>query len=160
MGFPGLLSQALQRKVSEMKRIRLAQAAAIMASLSMAGCASILSDSKPQVSLHSIPQTTSFTITDSAGQVVQAGNTPSQVVLETSKGYFQRETYTVTFHREGHQDDVHVLRPTVSGWYWGNILLGGLIGMLIVDPLTGAMYTLPDDVTGRPTPLAPQDTAA
>jgi len=32
----------------------------------------------------------------------------------------------------------------MSGWYWGNILIGGLIGMLVVDPLTGAMYKLPD----------------
>jgi len=33
--------------------------------------------------------------------------------------------------------------PSISGWYWGNILFGGLIGMLIVDPITGAMYKLP-----------------
>jgi hypothetical protein len=30
----------------------------------------------------------------------------------------------------------------VSGWYFGNLLFGGVIGMLIVDPLTGAMYNL------------------
>ena len=30
----------------------------------------------------------------------------------------------------------------VEGWYWGNILFGGLIGMIIVDPATGAMYKL------------------
>ena len=30
-----------------------------------------------------------------------------------------------------------------NGWYiGGNILLGGLIGWLIVDPATGAMWTL------------------
>jgi len=33
----------------------------------------------------------------------------------------------------------------VNGWYFGNILLGGLIGMLIVDPATGAMYRLDSD---------------
>lgn len=31
----------------------------------------------------------------------------------------------------------------MDGWYWGNILFGGLIGMLAVDPATGAMYKLP-----------------
>ncbi len=30
----------------------------------------------------------------------------------------------------------------VDGWYWGNIVFGGLIGWLIVDPATGAMYKL------------------
>jgi hypothetical protein len=34
------------------------------------------------------------------------------------------------------------LDSTLSGWYFGNILIGGLIGLLIVDPLTGAMYDL------------------
>ncbi len=30
----------------------------------------------------------------------------------------------------------------VNGWYFGNILLGGVLGMLIIDPATGAMYKL------------------
>lgn len=33
----------------------------------------------------------------------------------------------------------------MDGWYFGNILFGGLIGFLIVDPATGAMYTLKPD---------------
>jgi hypothetical protein len=33
----------------------------------------------------------------------------------------------------------------INGWYFGNILFGGLIGMLAVDPSTGAMYTLKPD---------------
>ena len=33
-------------------------------------------------------------------------------------------------------------------------MLGGAIGMLIVDPLTGAMYTLPEDVVGTLKPIA------
>ena len=33
----------------------------------------------------------------------------------------------------------------VSGWYaGGNLFFGGLIGYLIVDPMTGAMWTLKD----------------
>jgi len=35
----------------------------------------------------------------------------------------------------------------LNGWYIGNLLFGGLIGLLIVDPLTGAMWTLdPKDI--------------
>ncbi|HEY5968354.1 MAG TPA: hypothetical protein VIU35_10260, partial [Chitinophagaceae bacterium] len=30
----------------------------------------------------------------------------------------------------------------LNGWYFGNLLIGGLIGLLIVDPATGAMYRL------------------
>jgi hypothetical protein len=44
------------------------------------------------------------------------------------------------------------LDSAVSGWYWGNFAFGGLLGMLVVDPLTGAMYNLtPEKIE---TPLA------
>jgi hypothetical protein len=32
----------------------------------------------------------------------------------------------------------------IDGWYFANIVFGGLIGMVIVDPATGAMFKLPD----------------
>ncbi|MFG0400611.1 hypothetical protein ACF8D8_17535, partial [Pseudomonas sp. zjy_11] len=48
------------------------------------------------------------------------------------------------FKKDGYPDKTIELDSSLSGWYWGNILLGGLIGMLIVDPLTGAMYKLPE----------------
>ncbi|MCX4027392.1 hypothetical protein H0A36_10465 [Endozoicomonas sp. SM1973] len=37
-----------------------------------------------------------------------------------------------------------MITSTLDGWYFGNLFLGGLIGMLIVDPLTGAMFKLQD----------------
>ena len=40
----------------------------------------------------------------------------------------------------------------MNGWYIGNILFGGLIGFLIVDPLTGAM--LPPTARNRHRRLA------
>lgn len=36
-----------------------------------------------------------------------------------------------------------------SGWYVGNVVFGGLIGLLIVDPATGAMWGI-----SRPTRAA------
>ncbi len=39
------------------------------------------------------------------------------------------------------------IKAGVDGWYIGNIIFGGLIGWLIVGPLTGAMYALPESVT-------------
>lgn len=38
----------------------------------------------------------------------------------------------------------------LNGWYFGNILIGRVIGMLIIDPATDAMWkleTLPINVT-------------
>ena len=42
------------------------------------------------------------------------------------------------------------LDSSVSGWYFGNLLFGGLIGMLIVDPLTGAMFNLTPEKIEQP----------
>ena len=32
----------------------------------------------------------------------------------------------------------------MKGWYWATPIFGGLIGILIVDPATGAMWPLPE----------------
>ncbi len=41
------------------------------------------------------------------------------------------------------------LTPKMSGWYWGNLLFGGLIGMLAVDPATGAMWNIAPEKIDR-----------
>ncbi|MEB0149931.1 hypothetical protein [Pseudomonas sp. CCC2.2] len=128
-------------------------AAAIGATL-ISGCASIVSESKPKVGIYSMPTGAKYDVLNSSGQVVASGVTPGGAILKSSRGYFKSESYSVAFRKEGHADTVTPLKSSVNGWYWGNIAFGGLIGMLIVDPLTGAMYTLPDDVTGSLPSLA------
>ena len=48
--------------------------------------------------------------------------------------------------KDGYGEFVYELTPSLNGWYIGNLLFGGLIGFLIVDPLTGAMYRFDDYV--------------
>jgi len=109
-----------------------------------AGCSSIVSKSDYAVAISSSPDGASFSITNRAGQKVQSGITPSTVTLKSSSGYFKGESYTVELTKEGYTDRTYTLSSSVDGWYWGNILIGGLIGMLIVDPATGSMYNLPE----------------
>jgi len=66
--------------------------------------------------------------------------------FDWTAGYFKGESYTITFRKDGYTDKIFALRSSVDGWYFGNILFGGIIGMLIVDPATGAMYNLPGQV--------------
>lgn len=148
-----------------MKMGKVAGATVFAAMIALGGCASIVSDSKPKVGLYSLPTNANYVIKDSNGGVVLKGVTPGAAILETSRGYFKSQSYTVTFQKDGYTETTVPLKSTVSGWYWGNLLIGGLIGMLIVDPLTGAMYTLPDDATGKlnavmlPLALQPQASA-
>ena len=76
---------------------------------------------------------------------VYEGLSPSIVKLDASSGFFSKASYLVKFEKEGYQLKTCQITSKIDGWYFGNILLGGLIGMLIVDPATGAMYKLDTD---------------
>ena len=55
--------------------------------------------------------------------------------------------------KDGFADASQQVDSQVSGWYVANIMLGGLLGMLIIDPASGGMYSFPDAVKGT---LAPK----
>lgn len=124
-----------------------------------AGCASIVSDSDYPVSVASYPAGAKFEVRNEKGFVVSNGVTPGQIMLKAGAGYFDGETYTITYLKEGHAGQTMVLDSELDGWYWGNILFGGFIGMLIVDPASGAMYKLPSHVSASLAPV-PQPVAA
>ncbi|EJM09483.1 hypothetical protein PMI22_06085 [Pseudomonas sp. GM21] len=127
--------------------------AAFAAILSLHGCASIVGETEYPVAVMSAPEGASFEIRNRSGQIVHTGNAPSTVTLKSGKGYFSGQTYTLLFKKEGYSDKTVTLDSDISGWYWGNFLIGGLIGLLIVDPVTGAMYKLPESISadmGKP----------
>ncbi|ENV11439.1 hypothetical protein F966_00222 [Acinetobacter higginsii] len=62
--------------------------------------------------------------------------------LNRGAGFFVPERYTVIFEKEGYEKKEIKVTPSMNGWYIGNILFGGIIGLLIIDPATGAMYSL------------------
>ena len=119
----------------------------IATSLSMTGCASIISGSTQTLTFKSVPDEATISITNKAGEKVHTGITPATVSLKRGTGYFKPAAYDVTFKKDGYQTKTVKVTGTVNGWYIANIIFGGLIGLLIVDPATGAMYTLnPSDV--------------
>lgn len=109
------------------------------------GCASIVSTNLRQVALTSNPAGAAVTITDEKGLDIFNGTTPTTVTLKTGESYFHGKSYTVLFKKSGFEDKTVIISNQINGWYWGNILLGGVIGMLIVDPITGNMFTLSTD---------------
>ena len=76
--------------------------------------------------------------------------TPFVAQLNTKYGYFKGQTYRLVFELPGHANAEVKLDSSLSGWYFGNIIFGGLLGMLIVDPLTGAMYNLTPEKIEQP----------
>jgi hypothetical protein len=119
-------------------------------SLSLAalcGCASIVSDSSYRVAVTSQPQGANFVITSKEGITVHAGKTPATVTLDAGSGYFNPAGYRVDFRKAGFDRQVAFLDSGIDGWYFGNFLFGGLMGFLLIDPATGAMWRLPANVS-------------
>ena len=110
--------------------------------LFLAACASIVSDSKGPVTISSNPSAAEITIADQSGVEIYRGTTPTTITLDASAGYFDGQEYTITFAKDGYEPTTVNVDSTINGWYIGNIVFGGFIGWLIVDPLTGAMWAL------------------
>lgn len=121
---------------------------AVLLAVLVAGCASIVSKSNYPVAISSSPNGATISITDSSGREVHQGTTPTTVNLRTKRGYFKAERYTIRAELEGHGPGASSIHAKVDLWYLlGNLLFGGLIGYLIVDPLTGAMWKYEDRVS-------------
>jgi len=78
------------------------------------------------------------------GELVAEGTTPFEVDIESSPGHFVPSKYEFQFKGEGFSPTTVYREGYVSGSYWINLifLYTAPIGMLFVDPWTGAMYEI------------------
>ena len=117
-----------------------------ISAFALSACATIIGSTTQPVSFKSTPEGAALTITNRAGEKIHAGATPATVTLNRGAGYFKAESYTVRYEKDGYSPKEFMVSGNVNGWYFGNIIFGGLVlGMLIVDPLSGAMFTLDTD---------------
>lgn len=106
--------------------------------LLFSSCATIVSGSKQKVKFSSNPSTASVFIDQ-----VEVGKTPFEVKLE------RKSEHSVMIKLDGYQTYETKLTKQFNAWYLGNIVFGGLIG-LIIDPITGAIYNLtPSEVNSQ-----------
>lgn len=132
-----------------MKKLLLLNSLIVLALLLCSGCASIVDGGRPKVTINSNPPGANITVMDADGSTVVTTNTPARVKLVRGKGYFQGERYTVKFDMPGYYPSEAHIKPQLNPWYFGNILFGGAIGLFIVDPLTGAMWSPHPKTIGR-----------
>ena len=115
----------------------------------LSGCASIVSTSTYPVHINSIPSGANVTVTKRNGDFIQHAVTPTVVTLKSSRAPFVPAGYRLSFSKDGYQDTTVNLNARLDPWYLGNILFGGLVGLLVIDPLTGAMWELEEDISPR-----------
>lgn len=110
----------------------------LVLTLLLSSCATIISGSKQNVKFSSDPSTATIFIDE-----VEVGKTPFEIKLE------RKSEHRVMIKLEGYQNYETKLTKKFNGWYLGNIIFGGLIG-LIIDPITGAMYDLtPNEINAQ-----------
>lgn len=128
----------------------------ILSSVFVSSCATICNRATTST-ITSNPSGANLTITDKNKAVVFKGITPATVQLKASDGYFKSATYTLAVSKKGYPSQNMELRSEMSGWYLGNVVFGGLVGLLIVDPGSGKMWRMPDDYSVNLSPVATLD---
>lgn len=98
--------------------------------LGTVGCATIMHGTTQKVGISSSPTGATVTVGNKL-----FGRTPLFADLERG------EEHIVTIEMVGYEKSQLTLTKSVSGWVWGNIVFGGLIG-LGVDAISGGLYTL------------------
>ena len=109
----------------------------LLASVTLLQCATMMHGTSQGVGIQSTPTGAMVTIDNK-----DFGSTP--VVANLAR----KSNHVVSITMEGYQPfEANITRST-SGWVWGNIVFGGLIG-LAVDAISGGLYKLtPEQVSG------------
>jgi hypothetical protein len=107
---------------------------AVLAPVLVAACATIMHGTSQQVGINSQP-TGATVVVDSQ----TLGVTP--VVAKLAR----KRTHRVTVTLAGYAPYEMVTIRKTSGWVWGNIVFGGIIG-LIVDASSGGLYDVRPEV--------------
>ena len=125
-----------------MKRFKILVWASVVVFLfTLVGCATIFKGSSQEVGINSNPAKATVKVKSLAGVEVFSGTTPVTVKLPKKKEYI------VTIGLEGYKESTVQLTQTMEGWFWGNLICGGVLGM-VIDFVSGAMWNLePEQVS-------------
>ena len=116
---------------------------------SLSGCATIVSGRHYQVTMDNKGGATCFSVFDNKNRVLHSGVTPQQVTLKSSSALFQPAKYHVVYaSQDGSQQFDYELNARINWWTAGNILIGGVPG-IVVDAATGAMWRLQPQLIGQ-----------
>jgi hypothetical protein len=112
--------------------------------LLICGCATIITGTSQKVDIATEPKGADIKVYNAEGNVVASGTSPCEVSLAKGDGFFKAANYKVAITSPGHPEkDIQLQGQMEIGWYVvGNFFLGGILGWLIIDPASGAMWTL------------------
>jgi hypothetical protein len=108
--------------------------------VSLISCSTIVNTEKQQVKINSSPEKAIVKITNPGGIEVFNGETPVDTKLK------RKFDYIVDISLPGYKSEKIQITKGFEPLFLGNLLCGGLVGM-IIDFATGAVYKLePDEI--------------
>lgn len=129
-----------------MPRKTLSKLLLILISFLFSGCATLIHGSSQEMFLTCEPRVAAVFVDGN-----YLGKTPMNARLARGKNHLLKIELT------GYKPFEATLTRRLDGWIFGNILLGGIIG-IAVDAASGSMYRLsPKDIYPELTPLAAND---
>ncbi len=110
--------------------------ALIACCMALSACASIMHGTSQDIGISSSPTNASVTVDNSI-----KAQTPFVANLS------RKDNHIIHITADGYAPADLTLTRSASGWVWGNIIFGGVIG-LAVDAMTGGLYNLtPEQLT-------------
>jgi hypothetical protein len=106
----------------------------VLFAVSLTGCASITTGTTQSVTINTNPSGATCTLSREGSTIAVVNPTPGSVTVGKAKG-----TISVICQKGGYQDTAGTIASEVQGMTFGNILLGGVIGV-VVDAASGAMH--------------------
>jgi hypothetical protein len=126
----------------------------LVAALSaLSGCASIITGTTQRINVSSDPEGANCRVSRGGMTLGVVPSTPGSIVVHRSSIGLE-----ITCSKPGYTLAQTTQPTNIEGWIFGNVLIGGLIGV-VVDFSTGAAYTYDGDAAlaleARPGPGAP-----
>jgi hypothetical protein len=103
----------------------------------LSSCATIMKGTTSQVSFDSNPKGAQIYAVTKKGKI-EIGTTPTVSTIS-------KKTKSIEFRMDKYYTETVYLQTTINGWYFGNLILGGIPGMA-VDLISGGYINLPDKV--------------
>ena len=117
--------------------------------IGLTGCATIVSKSRYSISVKANEPDTIVKVYDEKNVPVTWTKAPGTITVDAHAGMFSSAKYRFVFEKPGFETDESIVKAKMDPCYWINLicLYSAPVGMLLVDPLSGAMWSFDENVT-------------
>ena len=114
-----------------------------------AGCATIVSKSRYAFSIKANEPETTVTVYDKKNNPIKFLTAPATIELDADFGMFSSASYRFVFEKAGFDKDESEVKAGIDPCYWINLICiySAPLGMLFVDPFSGAMWAFDENAT-------------